>query len=47
MSPWLLWTVSTIYFGVAIAEGIKGNFPMVVIFISYAIANIAFVYAVH
>ena len=47
MSPMLLWIVSMIYMGVALSEGLKGNWPMVIIFTSYAVANIAFIYAVH
>lgn len=47
MSPFLLGVVTVIYTGVAFSEFLKGNVPMAVIFASYAVANIGFIYAIH
>lgn len=45
MSGWLLGFVGAIYLGVAVNEASKDNWPMFVVYISYALGNVGFIWA--
>ena len=40
MSPWLVIICTMIYAAVAVDQGIKGNLPVLIMYGSYAVANV-------
>lgn len=46
MSIWLLAIVTAIYLGVAYNEFMIGNWPMTIVFVAYAVANIGLILAI-
>lgn len=40
MSAWLIALTGLIYLGVAAEQGIKGNTPMCIVYVGYALANV-------
>lgn len=40
MSASLIAFVGVIYLGIAVDEGIKGHWPMALVFVGYALANV-------
>lgn len=40
MSAWLIALTGVIYLGVAVEQGIKSNWPMTVVYVGYALANV-------
>lgn len=46
MSGWLLGIVGAIYLAVAVNEACKGNWPMTIVYASYALGNVGFIWAI-
>lgn len=44
MSAWLVALVGAIYLGVCVDQCIKGNLPMALVYFSYALGNMGFVW---
>ncbi len=40
MSAWLIALTGVIYLGVAAEQGIKDNWPMCIVYLGYALANV-------
>lgn len=40
MSAWLIALTGVIYLGVAVEQGVKGAWPMCIVYVGYALANV-------